>query len=314
MTRTKLKVNGNNNLKRNKMNFLKLSIKVVLCALLLPLFAGSAFSQAQVVLQEDFSKNTSNVSGLKQVTLTSGIWDFFYVQAGYNSVKQCAVLNYSSRNMGYIISPAINKPGVLTFDARIQNSNVIGNYVEIQKSVNGGTFITVDKILVSGINYQQYSVAINETSSNVRIKFLRSAVKPSESSNYNIIIDNIVITEETGTIVPLVCNKSANAALEVHLDDFIVENSRTCCYTQQGTSQTFVLANVGERNLDISHIKISGGYTYSLGNSLTLPFSLAPCSTATITVTRGSSATPIGMLIIGSNDVNSPFKASVYAK
>jgi hypothetical protein len=171
----------------------KLNIKALITALFLSVFAGSIFAQISV-LQEDFSLNKSNISGTKQITLSSGVWDVFRVDTRYNDAVQCAVLNYSGANMGYIITPAVNRPGVISFDARMQNSKTVNNYIEIQKSVNGEAFITIDKILVSGTNFQPYSVVINETSDNVRIKFLRSRVVPSESSNYNVIIDNITVS------------------------------------------------------------------------------------------------------------------------
>ncbi len=175
----------------------------LLCTLFLFVFIGSSFSQ--VLLQEDFMKNTSNVSGARQITLTSGVWDFYYVNSNYGGITQCAVLNYSSQNMGYIVSPVVNQPGTLTFDARMQNTSIVSNSIEVQISVNGGvSYTSVGPVPVSGTTYKSYSININSTSDNVRIKLLRGKLAP-ESTNYNIIIDNIRIN--TANIdIPVPCS------------------------------------------------------------------------------------------------------------
>ncbi len=284
------------------MKKLKLNIKAVMSALILSAFAGSAV--AQTVLQEDFSLNKSNASGNKTVTLSSGVWDFYRVDAKYGSVTECAVLNYSSSNMGYIISPAVNQPGVITFDARLQNAPNASNSVIIQKSVNGGAFTTVGTVLVSGTTYQQYSIDIAEASNNVRIKFLRSAVSPSESSNYNIIIDNI----GGGTITPPEpCAPNDNATLEVRDGTVSVASGSATCI-----SNTLTLVNTGNTTLDISQIIVSGS-GYSLSNAPTLPASLAPCQEITVSVNTGAQGS-IGTLTIKSNDAKSPYVVSIYNK
>ncbi len=156
-----------------------------------------ATSQIVPLLWEDFSKHTKNTTGNlpDSVTLNSGVWEFYYVHCSYNSVRECASLQYHSsgtNNMGYMITPILNAPQSLSFDARLQNF-AGSNYIDLQISTNGGPYISIDAVKVTGTTYKRYTVPINSTSNNVRIKFLRSRIYPSESSNYNIMIDNLGI-------------------------------------------------------------------------------------------------------------------------
>ncbi len=297
-----------NFLNYKNMKKLKLNIKAIISALILSAFTGSAF--AQTLLTEQFASFTNNIIGNSTVQFNSGFWEMFYVNGSYSnlSISECAILHYSSSNMGYMVTPAINKPGTLTFDARLQQSNE-SNSVIIQKSVNGGPFTEVERVSVTGTTYLQYSVAIDETSDNVRIKFLRNALS-SESSNYNIAIDNVVITADPG-FPPLTCGQSPDAKLEVRDGQMVLGNGQTSCYGSDASSLTLV--NVGNAPLSISQIIVSGGY--SLSSPVTLPASLAPCQDMTISISAGSSSTAIGAITIKSNDAQTPaYIVSLYNK
>lgn len=215
--------------------------------LLVAILFVSSFLKAQPsILQEDFKENTSNVTSLSIKTLSSGDWYFYYTDKNYNSTTECAVLKYSSSNMGYIITPQLDRPSVVSFDARTVGD--LSNELEIQKSVNGGNYITVNRITISGNTYKQYSVAINEQSNNVRIKFMRTP-QPSESSNYNIMLDNVKIL---GT----------GPTLKVYNQNSLINNGQVISLpiSQDASSIEFpiTLTNTGNDNLEFSDIKVLG--------------------------------------------------------
>ncbi|MDR1680106.1 MAG: DUF1573 domain-containing protein [Prevotellaceae bacterium] len=220
------------------------NLKQTLLSTLLALFAS--LSNAQIpLLQEDFKQNTANTTTPQaEKTLGSGIWQFYYTDKNYNSITQCAVLKYNSSTTGYIITPALAQPATLTFDARTVGNT--SNHLEIQKSINGAAFTTVENISISGANYQQYTVAINETNADVRLKFLRG--KPvQDGSNYNIIIDNIQV--------------AANNAPHLQLSNgkYPVERNKTFCLDcSNGISYIdipFTLYNTGGETLILSNIE-----------------------------------------------------------
>ncbi len=275
--------------------------RIYICIIFLSVIcSGNVFASD---LEEDFNMNTSNVASSSEVqkTLSSGVWTFFRVNKNYNSIQECAVLSYSSSNMGYIISPEVNSPLTLTFNARLQNSVNNSNYVEILKSVNNGPFSTVEQVEVSGNNYVHYTVAINDASDNVRIKFLRGKSTLSESSNYNIILDDVKITA-TSVIT------NSTAKLELRSENNQLRSGQTICYSAEdeegSVEKDLVLTNTGATDLLITGISLLGGISIVKAPD----FFISPGMSTTLTL-KGflyNVDSPISIITIHSNSNENP--------
>lgn len=74
-----------------------------------------------------------------------------------------------------------------------------------------------------------------------------------------------------------------------------------------GTAKTFTLQNIGQHELTISNISITGGFTITEGSSLT---AIAPKGVTTITIATPA-ADAEGMLTIASNDAATPYSISL---
>lgn len=220
------------------------------------------------ILQEDFKNNTSNATNLSIKSLGSGDWSFYYADKNYNNIIECVVLKYSSANMGYVVTPKLKKPSLLRFSARTVGN--VNNSLILQKSINGGAYITFDKITVGGLNFKQYLVSLNDSNEDVQIRFLRSH-QDSESSNYNIILDNVQIW---GT----------GPTLQVSNINTIISNGQTLTIPVSRSAQSvefpLTLSNTGNEQLELSSIEALGA-SEIVGNKKT---SLLPGQSLDITL------------------------------
>ena len=125
--------------------------------------------------------------------LGSGTWDYMQIKAeisanSYGATGGAARLNKNITTTGsYLICPSVNTIGTITFWYRELNTG--GGTITIQKSVDGGTFTTIGSQTFSGTTYNQYSLTINDLSSNIRIKIL------SLNNPGYLIIDEVTITD-----------------------------------------------------------------------------------------------------------------------
>ncbi len=210
------------------------------------LFTGLASAQP-VILHEQFEKNSNNTTALSSKILDSGQWQFYYTDCSYNGITHCAVVKYSGSSMGYMVTPPVDKPHTLIFDARTVGN--VSNWVEIQKSVNGGAYTTVDKVLVSGTSYKQYTVDVNETRANVKLRFLRTKTA-SDGSNYNIMIDNIQVLGSAAPVLQVSNGKNS------------ITNGKAMCLPPIGNASyieiPLTLTNTGSETLVISNIEALG--------------------------------------------------------
>lgn len=238
-------------------------IKIIFGVLLWSVFAGNLFSQQ---IQEDFkgiqSNTTCNAPG--EVTLASGKWEFFYVQKNYNSFVECAVLSYCTSGelrMGYIITPVLNAPQTISFDARLSNSTKTNNFLDVQVSIDNAPFTSVAMVEIVGTTYQRYTVPINSSSNNVRVKFLRSRVYPSESTNYNIMLDNIGIatssTVNCGSLVSFDITQPTCGGSNGSIN-LVPKNAHVCTAVWQApsigqiTTNTLLNVAAGEYSVEIN--------------------------------------------------------------
>lgn len=239
-----------------------------------------------VILKEEFEKNTQNSTSLTLKTLSSGEWYFYYTDKNYNSITECAVLKYTGSDMGYITTPLLTRPSTLCFNARTVGE--VSNWLAIQKSVNGGMYTTIAKVLVSGTNYKQYKVTINEKNDDVRIKFIRTKPSP-DGSNYNIILDNIDIL--------------GNNLLQVSNGTSLIENGRKISIPLEGNASyveiPLTLTNMGTEMLKISDIEPIGSCNI-IGARL---INIAPGESFTITarVTLTKQKITEGLVLIHGN-------------
>ncbi|MDR3705829.1 MAG: hypothetical protein P4L28_08010 [Paludibacteraceae bacterium] len=233
--------------------------------IVLTLLANCLYAQ-HTILKEEFERNTQNSTSLTLKTLSSGDWYFYYTDKNYNSITECAVLKYTGLDMGYIITPLLTRPSTLSFNARTVGE--VSNWLAIQKSVNGGKYTTIEKVLVSGTNYKQYKVTINEKNDDVRIKFIRTKPSP-DGSNYNIILDNVDIL--------------GNDLLQVSNGTSLIENGRKISIPLEGNASSveipLTLTNMGNEMLKILDIETLGSCNI-IGDRLT---SIAPGESFTIT-------------------------------
>lgn len=187
-------------------NLLNDNVKRIFFLFFLHIATISMFSQG--VFEEDFSQftPTTQFNAETEFLLHNKIWKFSYVDRQYSSAKltQCVVLRHSTSGnnaLGYLITPAMKAPKKISFNARLQYTSTRDNSVEVLISENGKSFVSVGSILIKRstsdnrtyMPFSPYSIDINSISDNVKIKILRNP-SPPETSDINIIIDNIGVT------------------------------------------------------------------------------------------------------------------------
>lgn len=137
---------------------------------------------AQTVITENFELyNGSN----GEITLSSGIWTFYNAGTAAGNSGNGVKLNSSSSTPGYVVTPVINTLATISFYAKAGSA---GKTITIQKSVNGENFSTIASPTLSS-SYAQYSVTVNDTCRNIRIKIMNTP--GSGTSEY---IDDVTFT------------------------------------------------------------------------------------------------------------------------
>ena len=156
----------------------------------------SAFAaQAADVFTEDFENGlpTSAPTSETKVTLASGEWTIKGIAANKNNGSTRAMFSNSS---AYIITPALNQPGKVSF---LHRSGGNGKIITVEKSTDGGkTWTQLGQVTTSSAsNYGSGSFKVNseEADTEVLIRFT--------TNSGSTFIDDVKVTLNTGTeVVP----------------------------------------------------------------------------------------------------------------
>ncbi len=280
-----------------------LNIKRTLVFVILFLLS-STISTGQVQLSENFDGTftptipTSTIATeTNYVSSATGTWSLFqvrrYTSSFYSSPNSIEILR---ANNGYLITPTLNSVGTITLYGLSSGPSV--RYITIEKSVNGAAYQQVGTINILGnaSSWNQGTLAVNELSSNVKIKIIAY----NASAGGDVRIDNVVITSySSGSVI----NVSTNS-----LSDFgnIVSglNSPSSNYTVSGSGLTADISITAPTSYQVStdDLNFSGSVTltHSNGSVPTTPVytRFAPSSpsgsiTGNITHTSTNAATKI---------------------
>jgi len=140
---------------------------------------------------EDFESMAGTTYGEGNVSMPSGVWYFF--QAGNFDLgvpyrgESCVALN-DFTSAAQITTPPVNTLGTISF-YYYQLAGAPNNEFQIQKSVNGGEFITIATQNYNvATTYTHFSLAVNDGSDAIRIKIV------NDNQTANLILDDIRLT------------------------------------------------------------------------------------------------------------------------
>jgi pectate disaccharide-lyase len=164
-------------------------------------------------------------------TLSSGIWSIMKGLQTTTKHGGTYALRLNSGNSGgaaYATAPALATVSTVTVWARGSGASTL----TIQKSVNGGAFTTVASQAITS-TYASYTITVNETGGNVRIRLQNS----TSQTHY---IDDIVITSSTPPAAVLTVNPTSRAFGNVVINTTSAEQT----YALTGTSLTPASGNI----------------------------------------------------------------------
>jgi hypothetical protein len=175
--------------------------KVVLTALVV-FASGNVFSQTTLI-EEIFTIESGELDS-DSLDYTATAPEGWVVKNCYSSGKNNYDLSDTDESNGvmfksnesYIVTPAVDKPGVLTFWAKYKDA-IEGAELIIEKSIDGGDYIKVASITTLGAEFAEFTVNIDDLSSNVKIKF--SSYSGDDYSEYKFYLDYVVVLESTAT-------------------------------------------------------------------------------------------------------------------
>lgn len=175
--------------------------------ILLFIFTYATIQADTVVLSETFESGlpVSAPSSATSATLTSGTWTLtgVYGKTDNGSTRACM-----SSTGGYLMTPAIDKPTLLTFNHRGSGSNKV---LTVEKSINGGTdWTTIGTATVSSSStYGSSSISVGEPGTKqVLIRFVcgsatiyvdNISVSASEMGDEPTLQDSLSVSNVTGT-------------------------------------------------------------------------------------------------------------------
>lgn len=145
--------------------------------------------KAQVVTTEQFESGlpTSAPSTLTSYSLSTGTWALFL--AYQTTTKYSGTYALQVKSNGYAVTPSIYGVQTVSFWARGSGASTL----KLQKSTNGADFTDVTTITISS-SYAQYTISINETQNDVRLRFLNG----TSQTHY---IDDVMITAAEAPLI-----------------------------------------------------------------------------------------------------------------
>ena len=131
-----------------------------------------------------------------------------YANGGNNSLRML----YGT---GALITPLLQGTQTVSFYVKVSSATVTTS-VQVFLSTDGGTTYggtAIKTVALTGASYVLVSVPLTETSNNVKLKIL-NAGGSSQSSSYNVYIDDVTYTPASGTPTAY---KEANNNIDIHL-------------------------------------------------------------------------------------------------
>jgi hypothetical protein len=181
-------------------------------------------------------------------TANGGVWSVlaselnaytsYYAHAGTHSIY----VKYG----GALITPTLVRPVTLSFWAKMYNTSY-SSTVKVYISTDGGKNYEATPLLsqaVSGTSWKQYTVNVSTTSSTVRLKIQDAS--PSNSTNYNMIIDDAQICLGPDATPPAVTFNPLNSTTGVPLDSNLTITSNEKLYRYNPTTGALKVLNVGD--------------------------------------------------------------------
>lgn len=169
----------------------------VLKTLGLLIFSVFTLSYGQVVLTENFDAgnsiptSSSNAPAVPtDYTTSSGVWTLLkayrHGTTNFSAPYAIRLLKNTATEPSYLITPALNSAGVLSFQAYGSSSKPIYVY----KSINGGTSWTfLDSAMTGTGAFALCSVTVNDGSTNIRLK-----IENGTGAGNDLNVDNIEVT------------------------------------------------------------------------------------------------------------------------
>jgi hypothetical protein len=140
------------------------------CLVLLLVFTATP-AIAQLTEAFETGLPTTAPTTATNYTLSSGVWTI--LKGVRTTTKHGGTyalnLNNGTSTASYATAPALATVTTMTFWARGSGSSTL----TIQKSVNGGAYTTVASQAISS-SFASYTMTVNETGGNVRIRFQNS--------------------------------------------------------------------------------------------------------------------------------------------
>jgi pectate lyase len=177
------------------------------------LIAGS-IAIGQVQLSENFDGTFTPVlptsaptTQTDYVSSATGTWSLRYAVKYTNSAHSSPnSINIPRTNDGYIITPALNSAGTITVWGLSSGSGL--RTITVEKSINGAAYQQVGTITILGnaSSWNQGSLAINELSSNIRIKL----VAYNATAGGDVRVDDIAVTSYATTMITVSTNSLAS--------------------------------------------------------------------------------------------------------
>lgn len=170
--------------------------KLRFCILLILLGVFCLQSIANIHFTESFtSPNFSTASFYTgSFILSSGTWDAKNVMGletinAYNGTGEAT--KFSRYLEAYLITPAVNSVGTVSFYYRNFSDIIGGGSFKLQKSVNNGVFTDISTVtFTNATTYTLFSASINDPSSNIRFRIFC----PVNNQGF-LCIDEVVVTD-----------------------------------------------------------------------------------------------------------------------
>ena len=218
---------------------------------------------------------SSGSSTVQDFTLSSGIWTI--LKGASTSTKHAGSLGLklsagSTTSATYAAAPGINAVSTVSFWAKGSSNTT----VTIQKSVNGGAYTTVVAQAIT-TTFTLYTINVNETGNNVRIRFANF----TSQTHY---IDDVTITG--GTASPSLTVTPASLAFgNVTVNTSAAEKT----FTVTGTALSAASGNISITAPAGYQVSTTSGAGYA--SSLTIAYSGSTLPAKTVYVVFNPTAT-----------------------
>ncbi len=200
------------------------------------LFIISINIQAQNHFVEDFEDCTSNCASSYYTSFTlveSGSWTAlsagnFTLGPIFNSGSKALTIN-DDTNGAHATTASLNTVGTVSFYYHCR-SGAAGNQFQLQKSVSGGAFTTINTHTYGDApsSYNFYSFDVNDGNSDVKIRIL------NDNQSGHLLIDDMTISQFTSSPPVINSSLSDNATCNTAYSYFITASNSPTSYNASG--------------------------------------------------------------------------------